>query len=145
MPEWTTIGEMLVSKNLCQNRVKVFRSFHTTVLKLWHFTAIILSQKFHENNFLLKNFSLNWFDEKTNNNAWQWIPRFSTLCTLHTTVWKNEIFYLVISLILISKTIAFTKFLRKKCEREFLQFTHCEYGEILKKRSRPKNFVKSTL
>ena len=24
-----------------------------------------------------------------------------------------------------SKTIAFTKFLRKKCEREFLQFPHC--------------------
>ena len=26
-----------------------------------------------------------------------------------------------------SKTIAFTKFLRKKCEREFLQFPHCEW------------------
>ena len=27
------------------------------------------------------------------------------------------------------KTIAFTKFLQKKCEREFLQFPHCECGK----------------
>ena len=29
-----------------------------------------------------------------------------------------------------SKTIAFTKFLRKKCEREFLQFPHCDHNIV---------------
>ena len=46
-----------------------------------------------------------------------------------------------------SKTIAFTKFLRKKCEREFLQFPHCaQYVWKDKKLLSPKKyFVKSTL
>ena len=55
----------------------------------------------------------------------------------------RQITYLVISL-LFSKTDAFTKFLRKKCEREFLQFPHCdvEITEIYS-HSLNKNFVKS--
>ena len=35
-----------------------------TVWKLRNFTATIFSQKFREINFLLKNFTLSWFDEK---------------------------------------------------------------------------------
>ena len=35
-----------------------------TVWKLRKFTATIFSQKFRESNFLQKNFTLNWFDEK---------------------------------------------------------------------------------
>ena len=57
---------------------------------------------------------------------------FSKKC--ESTVWKNEKFSLTEKKIssnqlfsdFFSKTIAFTKFLRKKCEREFLQFPHCE-------------------
>ena len=35
-----------------------------TVWKLRDFTATFFSQKFRESNFLQKNFTLNWFDEK---------------------------------------------------------------------------------
>ena len=35
-----------------------------TVWKLRNFTATIFSQKFRKSNFLLKNSTLNWFDEK---------------------------------------------------------------------------------
>ena len=54
------------------------------------------------------------------------------LCELKHKVWKNEKFCLTERnssnqlFSNLSKTIAFTKFLRKKCEREFLQFPHCE-------------------
>ena len=48
------------------------------------------------------------------------------------TVWINEKFSLTEKISsnqlfsnFFSKTITFTKFLRKKCEREFLQFPHC--------------------
>ena len=43
--------------------------------------ATILWQKFRESNFSIKNFTLNWFDEK-NCMAWQWISCFSTLCVV---------------------------------------------------------------
>ena len=43
-----------------------------TVWKLRNFTAT--SQKFCENNFLLKNFTLNWFDEKN--------------CCVHIAMWN---------------------------------------------------------
>ena len=58
------------------------------------------------------------------------VSEFSVIFTI--TVWKNEKFYLThwkissnqlfSNFFICSKTIAFTKFLRKKCEREFLQF-----------------------
>ena len=38
----------------------------------------VVSKKIRQINVLLKNFTINWFDEK--NFAWQWILRFSTLC-----------------------------------------------------------------
>ena len=54
--------------------MRVFSFFHTVlcyphcvlaaVRKLWNFTATIFSRKYRESNFLLKNFTLNWFDGK---------------------------------------------------------------------------------
>ena len=38
--------------------------FYTTVYRIQNFTAIIFSQNYRESNFLLKSFTLNWFDEK---------------------------------------------------------------------------------
>ena len=56
---------------------------------------------------------------------WQWISRFPH-CGAQCTVWKNErfgltekIFRLINSSDLFSKTVAFTKFLPKKCETKF--------------------------
>ena len=59
--------------------------------------------------------------------------RVNSLFFHSVVAWKNEKFYLTkknLSNQLFSKcfgetTNAFTKFLRKKCEREFLQFSHC--------------------
>ena len=72
-------------------------------------------------NKLLKS----WFDEKKI--WWERISRFSSMRSVEKreilSHWKkissNHLFSNFFS-----KTIAFTKFLRKKCEREFLQFPH---------------------
>ena len=70
----------LISRNICQaTNFLFFDTFHTTLWKLWNLTATILSQKLRQINFLLKNFTLSWFDEKIF--TWQRIFRLSTLCT----------------------------------------------------------------
>ena len=52
-----------VLPKMCETKAQKFpHSVH--VWKLQNFTAIIFSQKFREINFLLKNFTLSWFDEK---------------------------------------------------------------------------------
>ena len=62
-----------------------FRQFHTvhtvecTVWKLRNFTATVSSQIFRQINVLLKDFTVNQFDEKKF--VCQWISRFSTLCS----------------------------------------------------------------
>ena len=70
--------KLLLSRNFCQNCVgEISRIFHTvcythtmgTVWKSRNFTATIFSEKFRESNILLKNFTLNTFDEKKF--AWQ--------------------------------------------------------------------------
>ena len=61
-----------------------------------------------------------------------------TITSVENTVWKNEKFSLTeiffssnqLFSSFFSRTINFTKFLWKKCEREFLQFPHC--GKVLK-------------
>ena len=96
-----------------------------TVWKLRNFIATIFSQKFREINFLLKNFTLSWFDEK--NFAWQWIFRFSTLCEKFTLIsWKNISWnQFFCSLAWKVENDAFTKFLFKICQSKFLVFSHC--------------------
>ena len=69
---------MLFSRNFWQKWVRVnFRNFHTTLWKLRNFTATDFPQNFHQIKVLLRN----WFDGKKF--AWQWISRFSTLCSVH--------------------------------------------------------------
>ena len=59
---------MLLSRNLCHKRVRVnFRNFHTTTrhCAMHNFTAAtIFSQIFRQINVLLKNLTVNQFDEK---------------------------------------------------------------------------------
>ena len=61
-----------------------FHNVHTTLWKLQKFTATVFSQIFRQITVLLKNFTVNGFDEKYF--AWQWISAISTVCTLHFTV-----------------------------------------------------------
>ena len=56
----------MISRFLPKKRTNMYVHFRY-LNKLWelrNFTANIFSQKFREINFLLKNFTLNWFDEK---------------------------------------------------------------------------------
>ena len=65
-----------------------------------------------------------WFDEKNANWPFYWYNRFHEKSKEHNTVqctqW-NQLFSNFFS-----KNVTFTKFLPKKCEREFPQFPHCD-------------------
>jgi len=66
----------LIEINFLLNDILVWRNFYSkdssvhsiahlhTVWKLRNFTATVISQIFRQINVLLKNFTLNWFDEK---------------------------------------------------------------------------------
>ena len=70
----TTLVKILIWRKKCwfchQTRDHVLCH---TLWKFRNFAATILSQKFRAINFLLKKFTLNWFDEE----ICQWISRFS--------------------------------------------------------------------
>ena len=54
-----------LSKKSVRERLSIITTLWlSTVWKLRNFTATIFSQKFRESNFLLINFTINWFDEK---------------------------------------------------------------------------------
>ena len=61
----------------------------STVWKLRNFNATVFSQIFRQINVLLKNFTLNWFDEKKF--TWQRISRFSTSHTVQCGKAKNSL------------------------------------------------------
>ena len=83
----TCLVKPLLSRNFYKNaweRISVISTLCTAVL------CTIFSEKIREINVLLKNFNLNWFDEKKI--AWQWISRFSTLCKVNlTTFCKSSV------------------------------------------------------
>ena len=109
-------------------------SHWNAVWKLRNFTATILSQKFREINFLLKNFTLNWLDEK-NLYGSEFLVFLHTLC--ERTVRKLRIF----SLTLFWKNFVKATILLKKLsnkwfdeiffsvnESKFYIFPHCVMG-----------------
>ena len=78
--------------------IEKLHNLHTTLWKLRNFTATVF-RKFSvksTRNVLLKNFTVNWFDEKIF--VWQWISRFSTLFVHHSEKIFRQIISLVISL-----------------------------------------------
>ena len=116
-------------------------SLEPTVWKLQKFslTFFFFCKNFVKAMVLLKKLLNSWFDEKIFREGEFFVfphcAHSTAKCqTCECTVWKkreilsqqlkknssNQLFSNFFS-----KTIAFTKFLRKKCEREFLQFPHC--------------------
>ena len=74
---------ILVTKELIwRKKISVRENFAVfdTLWKLRNFTATVFPQLFRQIKVLLKNFAVNWFDEKSF--PWQWISRFSTLCKI---------------------------------------------------------------
>ena len=59
-----------------------------TVWKLQNFTPTVFSQIFRQINVLLKDFTVNQFDEKKF--AWQWFFRFSTLWLLNLDYFSGK-------------------------------------------------------
>ena len=114
-------SKTLIWRIFCEKTVAVnFRNYHTvrTLLwKLWNFTVTVFIQNFCQINVLLKNFTVNWFDEK--------ICVAENLSFFHTLFrvaqcWKKRNFLSPKNISsnqlfskFFSKNVSFTKFLQK--------------------------------
>ena len=114
--------------NYWQNIVKLLELI--TRICFSHFLSQFLSKNFVEAMVSLKKLLNNWFDDF----FFQWATFHFVEKREILSHWKkirqiNSLEFLN------SKTIAFTKVLRKKCEREFLQFQqfHCATLRKLRK------------
>ena len=75
-----------------RNRYSIF---HSVKIREFYCHLSMFSQNFRESNFLLNNFTLNWFDEKEF--KWRWICRFFTFSDCiprklsSTCLWQNYV------------------------------------------------------
>jgi len=113
--------------------VEISGSF-CTLWKIWNFSATISSQKFRQINFLLKHFTLSWFDEKIF--AWQIIFRISTLCSANSFYVKSML------VILKPKKLPFWQF-EQLWTLNFWNFWHFQVWNFSKnKNSKPSKWLK---